>query len=122
MLDNSIVIKVFKQDKTIALHLDSFGEVYLTSIVLGELNYGAYASADPERHLEQINEFLQNCKMIYPDNDTANIYGKTKAALKKKGKPIPENDIWIAAVSIQYNLPSYTTDKHFLDIQGLILK
>jgi len=122
LLDTSIVIKAFKQDKTITLRLDSFSGVYLTTIVAGELHFGAYASTDPARHLKQINEFLENCIMIYPDNDTADSYGKIKAALKKKGKPIPENDIWIAAVAIQHNIPLYTTDNHFLEIEGLILK
>ncbi|MEM7184769.1 MAG: PIN domain-containing protein [Spirochaetota bacterium] len=42
-----------------------------------------------------------------------------KAELKKKGKPIPENDIWIAALAIQYTATLVTKDKHFKNIDGL---
>ena len=53
------------------------------------------------------------------DNETALIYGKIKADLRRKGTPIPENDIWIAASAIQHRLKLSTRDKHFLEIAGL---
>lgn len=49
------------------------------------------------------------------------MYALTKANLFKKGKPIPENDIWIAAITLHHNLPLYTFDKHFREIDGLQL-
>lgn len=119
LLDTSVILHVFKQDKVIAARLDTFEEIYVTPVVVGELSYGAYASADPARHIKQIENFLLNCKTAFIDNTTSDIYGKIKAALKRKGKPIPENDIWIAAVAIQHNLPLYTTDKHFAEIESL---
>ncbi|MDQ0639497.1 putative nucleic acid-binding protein [Pedobacter sp. W3I1] len=53
------------------------------------------------------------------DNDTAIVYGKIKAGLRKKGTPIPENDIWIASSAVQHKLKLSTRDKHFLQITGL---
>jgi len=47
---------------------------------------------------------------------TAAYYGKIKNNLRLKGKPIPENDIWIAAAALQNNLTVITRDKHFLEI------
>ncbi len=66
-------------------------------------------------------DFLQRCKIISVDKDAAVSYGSIKAQLKIKGKPIPENDIWIAAVAHSKNLPLFTTDNHFAEITGIIL-
>jgi tRNA(fMet)-specific endonuclease VapC len=64
---------------------------------------------------------LLNCKVLAPDTTTGDVYGNIKAALMKKGKPIPENDIWIAAMARQYNLQLFTTDNHFTEIDNLSL-
>jgi len=87
--------------------------VYVNSIVVGELYYGAYASLNPQKHIDQIQSFLNNCISIQIDVNTSVIYGQLKSSLKRKGTPIPENDIWIAASSVEHNIPLFTTDKHF---------
>jgi tRNA(fMet)-specific endonuclease VapC len=51
---------------------------------------------------------LLNC-----DRETAVVYGIIKSQLKKDGKPIPENDVWIAAIAMQHDLRLLTNDKHF---------
>ena len=56
------------------------------------------------------------------DELTTLAYGTIKAALRKKGKPIPENDIWIAAIASQHNLTIVTRDKHFKEVDGLKIK
>jgi len=53
------------------------------------------------------------------DTETAREYGQIKNSLRAKGKPIPENDIWIAAIAIQYDLTLVTRDGHFTEIEGL---
>jgi tRNA(fMet)-specific endonuclease VapC len=50
---------------------------------------------------------------------TAQQYGEIKNALRAKGRPIPENDLWIAALSLQYGLTVVTRDDHFNAIDGL---
>jgi len=52
---------------------------------------------------------------------TAEKYAIIKTSLLSKGKPIPENDIWIAATAMQYNLLLYTMDSHFREIQTISL-
>jgi tRNA(fMet)-specific endonuclease VapC len=121
LLDTSIVIHSFKSDHVIGERLDNIVEIYVPLIVVGELYYGAYRSGSAEKHIERIEAFLRNCKLLQVDFTTATTYGNIKAALTMKGKPIPENDIWIAATAIQYQLPLYTTDKHFSEIEGLSL-
>ncbi len=60
--------------------------------------------------------------MLLIDEETAVVYGSIKASLRKKGKPIPENDIWIASIAKRYHLTVITKDKHFKEIEGLGLK
>ena len=118
LLDTSIIIHSFKDNK-IAEQLDEFINVYVPSIAAGELFFGAYRSANVKKHIEQIHLFLQKCIIVNPNGETADAYGNIKAKLKDKGKPIPENDIWIAAIAIHNKLPLFTSDKHFKEVDGL---
>lgn len=87
--------------------------------MLGELYLGAYRSANPIKHIKQINSFLESCNVLIADDETANHYALIKTALLKKGKPVPENDMWIAAVSMQFDLKLHTKDRHFKEIDNL---
>jgi tRNA(fMet)-specific endonuclease VapC len=121
IVDTSVIIDVFRNNNDVADVLDTMQEVYVPVTVIGELNYGAYKSTNTQKHLNQLNDFLNNCKIIVTDITTANVYGNIKAVLSKKGKPIPENDIWIAAIAIQYELPLFAKDNHFKEIETLKL-
>jgi tRNA(fMet)-specific endonuclease VapC len=121
LLDTSVVIHSFKKNNAIGEQLDTIAEIYVPVTVIVELYYGAYKSSNPLKHISQIQSFLINCKILLPDAATADAYGNIKAALIKKGKPIPENDIWIAAIACQYNLPLFTTDHHFSEIDNISL-
>ena len=121
LLDTSIVIHSFRKENQISAKLDTIKEIYVPVIVAGELYYGAYKSADPVKHLNRTKAFLENCILLPTDVETAEIYGIIKTNLSKKGNPIPENDIWIGALSIQYELPLFTTDAHFHSIDNIQL-
>jgi tRNA(fMet)-specific endonuclease VapC len=121
LLDTSIIVHAFRSNNQVSEKLDSMEEIYVSVTAIGELYYGAYKSDNAARHLNQMQSFLNNCKILQTDLTTADIYGNIKAALARKGKPIPENDIWIGAAALQYNLPLYTTDGHFNEIDGITL-
>lgn len=89
-------------------------------VVLAELLLGAYRSSNTPKHLSQINNFVKRCNIVSADASTADAYAQAKAGLLRKGKPIPENDIWIAAIALQYNLVLVTLDKHFQEVEGLL--
>lgn len=57
--------------------------------------------------------------MLLPDEGTAEHYGDLKAELARLGKPIPDNDLWVAAMARQYDLPLATRDAHFAQVPGL---
>ncbi|MDV6214990.1 type II toxin-antitoxin system VapC family toxin [Mucilaginibacter sp. L3T2-6] len=122
LLDTSIVIELFKGNLSVANTLVGLETVNIPFAVLGELYLGAYRSLNPKKHIDQISAFLTKCNILLADSITADNYALIKADLLTKGKPIPENDIWIAAVARQHDLILFTKDKHFKEIGGLILE
>jgi tRNA(fMet)-specific endonuclease VapC len=116
LLDTNIVIAVFSGEESIQRYIEKANEIFIPVIVIGELYFGAYNSMNMERNIEKIDEFVANSTILSCDVYTAKIYGKIKGDLKKKGKPIPENDIWIAALAAQYGLLLVTKDSHFKNI------
>jgi tRNA(fMet)-specific endonuclease VapC len=116
LLDTSIIIYSFKVSE-IKHQLDDFEILYIPSIAVGELYYGAFCSANPTKHIDQVNAFINNCTVLSADATTGMFYGQIKSGLKAKGKPIPENDIWIASLAAQHKLPVFTKDKHFKEIE-----
>ena len=119
LLDTNIVIALFASDFSVLKPLRQARSVYIPSIVIGELCYGAYNSSKPERNLERIGTLEEFSSVVPCDRDTAFHYGEIKWRLKQLGKPIPENDIWIAAMARQFAFTLVTRDRHLLNIEGI---
>lgn len=86
---------------------------------MGELECGACKSRRRQTNQESISKLLNVVELLLPDRETAAIYGELMAALRAKGRPIPENDVWIAAVAVQHSLPLLTRDAHFQNVETL---
>jgi len=121
LLDTSVVIRHFREGNALASHLAAFEELYLPQPALAELYAGAFRSARPEKNLEQIERFLEAVDVLLPDESTPELYGRISAQLAQAGTPIPQNDIWIAAIALQSDLPLATRDTHFRHVIGLQL-
>jgi tRNA(fMet)-specific endonuclease VapC len=119
LLDTNMVIALFGGDAEVQARLDVAREVLVSSIALGELHFGAAKSSHPEANGAKVDEFGAACTVIGTDAGTARSYGLIKAQLKRKGRPIPQNDIWIAACALQHGLVLATRDGHFEDVEGL---
>ena len=119
LLDTCVVVKHFRDATAVANKLAGYEYLYLPQHALGELYYGAYRSARPEKHLAQIERFLAAVDVLNPDEETSRLYGQIATALAVAGTPIPQNDIWIAAMALQTGLPLATCDDHFARITGL---
>ena len=119
LLDTNIVIALFNRDAEVEARLAQALEVFLSSIVLGELHFGAAKSGQPEANALRIEEFASSCTLIEIDPGTAREYGLIKSRLKKKGRPIPENDIWIAACASLHGLSLATRDRHFGHVETI---
>jgi len=95
---------------------------YVSSITIGELYFGAYNSQQTAQNVTNIRNFIILNTLLGCDETTADYYGQIKRQLRVKGRPIPENDIWIAATALQYNLPLVSRDAHFQEVNGLLLE
>ncbi|MGH8552807.1 MAG: type II toxin-antitoxin system VapC family toxin [Methylococcales bacterium] len=96
--------------------------MFLPGIVLGELYYGARKSIHFKQNSARIDELPTNSVVLFCDLATAQHYGAIKAQLRSKGKPIPENDIWIAAIGQQHQLAIVTRDNHFQHVDNLVIE
>jgi tRNA(fMet)-specific endonuclease VapC len=119
LLDTSVVVRHFRNGNTLASKFAAYEELYLPQVALAELYAGAFRSARPEKNLQQITLFLEAVDVLLPDETTPEIYGRISAHLAHSGTPIPQNDIWIAAIALQSSLPLATADKHFQNVNGL---
>ena len=122
LLDTNIIIALFAQEEIIQERLNQAVEVFLSSIVLGELYYGAERSIRVDENMQRIDEFASTTVVIGCNQETARQYGQIKNALRAKGRPIPENDIWIAAQTLQHQLTLVARDDHFREIDAISLE
>jgi tRNA(fMet)-specific endonuclease VapC len=119
LLDTNIIIALFADEREVKENLAVAEQVYVPSVVVGELCYGACKSSKPKENLMRIDEFMAASVVLGCDINTARHYGNAKNNLRIKGRPLPENDIWIAALALQYELTLVTRDRHFEAIKGL---
>jgi len=119
ILDTNVVIDLFREDEATVSKVKAISKVYLPVIVLGELLYGAKISDRVQYQTAKVNALAKKVQLLDCDEATASFYSSIKAQLKKAGTPIPENDIWIAALALQHELPLITNDRHFDKIRTL---
>lgn len=105
------------------LPLRSVEYIGISSVVLGELLGGFKAGSKPEKNIHELEQFLDTPRVFINDldQDTAEFYSDIYKRLHRKRKPIPSNDIWIAASAMQNGLALLTLDNHFKEIEGLTL-
>lgn len=119
LLDTNIIIALFAEDPIIHERITNAGEVFIPCIAIGELCFGAYRSLKIQENLIRIDDFSRNNTVLGCNTETAKRYGDIKNHLKEKGQPIPENDIWIAAIAQQYGFSLVTRDTHFNAVENL---
>jgi tRNA(fMet)-specific endonuclease VapC len=119
LLDTNAIIALQRGDINLKTLLSKTNEVFIPLIAVGELYYGAYKSQQAERNYQSVVAFIADRVVLNPDQNTADIYGQVKSRLQAKGRPIPENDIWIAALALHYDLTLLTQDAHFAEVEGL---
>ncbi len=122
LLDTNIVSAWLEDEKIIADKIDSAAAIFIPVIVVGEMYYGAQYSTRIQQNINNISKALSHYSLLTIDEDTCKQYGIIKASLRRKGKPIPENDIWISAIAMQHNLTVVTRDGHYKEVDGLSIE
>jgi tRNA(fMet)-specific endonuclease VapC len=122
LLDTNVVIAILESEIDLVVRRGRGLETFLNTIVLGELIFGAEKSRRVRENMERIGKLVSICPVFPCDEETARFYGAIKNRLQKKGRPIPENDIWIAASAHQHGLTLASRDPHFDEVEGLPLE
>lgn len=121
-LDTSVAVRFLNGDTAIAGRVLALPEIILPMVVVGELLFGAENSTRPIQNLPRYLEFMAACVVVPLARETAAVYARTRLALKRKGRPIPMNDIWIAAQCLEQGWVLVTDDKDFDYVDRLLLE
>lgn len=124
MIDTNIYTAFKLGDGEVLRELQSVDYIGVSAMVLGELYSGFKAGSKDKQNKEELEKFLSTPRVdvVSINEETAEFYSEVYWNLRKKGKPIPTNDIWIAASAMQHGLALYSFDSHFQYIDGLLLK
>ena len=123
LLDTNHASKLMAGEEPISSHVagqSQIGDQFCISVtVLAELFFAAYASRKCEHNLSKIDDLLARVRLLGFSRAAAEEYGRVRAELKAKGRPIPGTDAQIAAVARLHRLTVLTADRHFSFISGL---
>lgn len=119
LLDANIIIAMFANEIDLKEHRGKNEEIFIPVIVIGELIYGARKSSRTQENINRVNNLVQQNTILRCDLDTAFLFGEIMHRLGQKGRPIPANDAWIAAIAIQHDLILVTRDAHFQMVDNL---
>jgi predicted nucleic acid-binding protein len=108
------VLDVLRRSETVAV----------SAVVLGELYSGFRAGNRWAENTAQLAQFLSkpSVRVLNVTEETALRYAEVDVYLRKKGQPIPRNDVWIAAVALEHGLQLLTLDVHFREIPLLLTR
>jgi tRNA(fMet)-specific endonuclease VapC len=123
LIDTNAYAAFKKNDADAVSVLKTTEYVGVNIVVLGELLSGFKGGTKESVNRRELEQFLDSPRVnLLPlDEETAEYYATIYLDLKKNGKPIPTNDLWVAASAMRHGLALFTFDEHFTDIAGLIL-
>ena len=102
--------------------IESAGEVVVPFVVLAELHGGFRSGNKRAQNEKALNAFLGRAgvRAAYPDEGTIDVYADLAADLRRRGRNMPNNDVWIAAICVQHSLRLYTRDAHFDELPQVL--
>jgi tRNA(fMet)-specific endonuclease VapC len=119
LLDTNVVIALMRGDVAARDLISRAEAVYLPIPVVGELYYGAFRSAQVDKNIQQIDQLIETYTLLRVDEQAAKVYGRLRQELATAGRPIPDNDLWIASIAQRFGLTVVTRDAHFDAIGSL---
>ena len=118
ILDTNALSAAADNEATLVAILARAEELAIPVIVLGEYRHGIAPSRNRANYENWLSGLLNDCMVLDINEPTTHYYAEISLELKRKGKPIPTNDIWIAALCRQHSLPLLSQDRHFDWIAG----
>lgn len=120
-LDTSRLTDLLRGDARLAEALGVCDEVWIPLVVLGEIKAGFQGGTERHRNEALLQRFLAKAtvSVLLPGRETAEHYARIFVQLKRAGTPVPDNDLWIAALALENDLTLITRDRHFERIPQL---
>jgi predicted nucleic acid-binding protein len=123
LIDTNFYVAFKRKQEPAVERLRRAEYIGLSTVVLGELLAGFRCGSREKENRRELDQFLDSprVEVLDIDEETAEFYAGVFRALRDKGRPIPSNDLWIAATSLRHGLALATLDEHFQSIDGLLL-
>lgn len=121
-LDTNRLTDLFQGDAELAEFLATCDEVWIPLIVLAEIKAGFYGGTQHHRNEVLLRKLMAKptVEVLLPGRETAEQYARLFVQLKRAGTPVPDNDLWIAALALENDLTLITRDRHFDNIPQLL--
>lgn len=120
-VDTNRLTDLLRGDAQLAKRLGTCDEVWVPLMVLGEIKAGFQGGTQRHRNEALLQRFLAKVtvSVLLPSRETAEHYARIFVQLKRAGTPVPDNDLWIAALALEHDLTLITRDRHFERIAQL---
>lgn len=120
-VDTNRLTDLLRGDSLLAERLGACDEVWVPLMVLGEMKAGFHGGTQRRRNEGLLQRFLAKAtvSVLLPSRETAEHYARIFVQLKRAGTPVPDNDLWIAALALEHDLTLITRDRHFERIPQL---
>jgi predicted nucleic acid-binding protein len=114
-LDTNRLTDLFQGDAELAATLAACEQVWIPLVVLAEIKAGFYGGAQRQSNEALLQRLLtkETVAVLLPGRETAEQYARLFVQLKRAGTPVPDNDLWIAALALEHDLVLITRDRHF---------
>ena len=119
ILDTNAVSALLVGDRDLAEILEPVPRHHLPVVVIGEYRFGLVRSRHRRRLTSLLEDLIRESRVLLIDETTAGTYASVREELRQLGRPIPENDVWIAALARQHDEPVVSLDQHFDHVPGL---
>jgi len=123
LIDTNYYVGFKRRQELIVERLRQAEYIGVSTVVLGELLAGFRCGSRERENRRELELFLDSPRVavLGIDEETAEFYAGVFRALREKGRPIPSNDLWLAASALRHGLALATLDSHFSEIDGLLL-
>jgi tRNA(fMet)-specific endonuclease VapC len=118
ILDTNALSAAADDDRALIAVLARADQIAIPVIVLGEYRHGIAQSRNRTAYENWLTGLLRDCLVLDVTGPTTHHYANITLELKRQGKPIPTNDLWIAALCRQHSLPLLSRDRHFDLVPG----
>jgi tRNA(fMet)-specific endonuclease VapC len=119
IVDTNALSAAADDDPAVIAVLARAEQMAIPVIVLGEYRHGIAQSRNRAVYEDWLTGLLQDCFVLDITEPTTHHYAEITLELKRNGKPIPTNDVWIAALCRQHSLPLLSHDRHFDLVAGI---